>query len=334
MRFLFNKVSSHIHKCIYEDTPEHQPQRNDRGSATITALIVVGVSAVMLAGLMWRQQIQVRSLENARDLIQAQWLQRAAIDFARLVLVDDQRNSKIDHLGESWSLPLADSKVADFLKNADVPDEIATVSVSGQLTDAQSMFNLSNLWSPDFRTINTAGVQEFGRLLGALGLDQGLAQQTAESVLQKDMPLYDVEGLSSLPFYNPNTLAQLRPFVIVLPILTTVNVNTAPAEVLMAAISGLSRTAASSVVQLRTATPLKSADEITSLINKIGGSQNITIDASMIDVRSQFWLARSEIHLGRGIFSNSTLIQRAPSPMPNGNYTQVIWSRGGKTVAE
>lgn len=71
---------------------------HERGSATVTALIVVGVAAVLLAGLMWRQQIQIRTLENARDLVQAQWLQRAAIDFARLVLVEDQRNSQIDHL--------------------------------------------------------------------------------------------------------------------------------------------------------------------------------------------------------------------------------------------
>lgn len=105
--------------------------QHERGSATVTALIVVGVAAVLLAGLMWRQQIQVRTLENARDRVQAQWLQRAAIDFARLVLVEDQRNSQIDHLGEAWALPLADGKVADFLKNADVPDEIAAVTLQG-----------------------------------------------------------------------------------------------------------------------------------------------------------------------------------------------------------
>ena len=102
----------------------------------------------------------------------------------------------------------------------------------------------------------------------------------------------------------------------------------------MASIPGLSRTVASSVIQLRTANPLNSADEITSMFNKIGASQNITIDASLIDVRSQFWIARSEIRLGQGIFSNSTLIQRFPNPLPNGSYTQVIWSRGGKAVAE
>lgn len=310
------------------------PSPGDKGSATITALIVVGVAAVMLTGLMWRQQIQVRSLENARDLVQAQWLQRTAIDFARLVIVDDQRNSQIDHLGESWALPLADSKVADFLKNADVPDEIAAVSVRGQLTDAQSMFNLSNLWSPDFRAVDVAGVEGYGRLLEALGLDRGLAQQTAQSILQNDMPLYDVEGLLNLPFYNANMLAQLRSMVIVLPIPTAVNVNTASAEVLMAAIPGLSRTAANSLIQLRLANPIKSTGEITTLLNQIGGSQNLTINVLKADVRSQFWLARSEIALGRGIFSNSTLIQRPPKPLQNGNFTQVIWSRGGKTIAE
>ena len=149
---------------------------HDRGSATVTALIVVGVAAVLLTGLMWRQQIQIRTLENARDQVQAQWLQRAAIDFARLVLVEDQRNSQIDHLGEAWALPLADGRVADFLKNADVPDEIAAVTLQGQLLDAQSQFNLANLWDKSFKTINTPGVLEYGRLLEALGLDKNLAQ--------------------------------------------------------------------------------------------------------------------------------------------------------------
>ena len=132
--------------------------KNEQGSATVTALIVVGVAAVMLAGLMWRQQIQIRSLENVRDVVQVRWLQRAAIDFARLVLVEDQRSTQYDHLGETWALPLADGKVADFLKNADVPDEIAAVTLRGQLTDAQSQFNLNNLWDKDSRGINPSEI--------------------------------------------------------------------------------------------------------------------------------------------------------------------------------
>jgi general secretion pathway protein K len=311
------------------------PRRSDeRGSATITALIVVGVTAVLLAGLMWRQQIQIRSLENNRDRIQAQWLQRAAIDFARLVLVEDQRNSQNDHLGEAWALPLADGRVADFLKNTDIPDEIATVTFSGRLTDAQSLLNLSNLWDRNFQGVNPAGVKEFERLLDALGLDRGLAQQTAQAALQAGMPLFDLEGLLKLPNYSPAIVEQLRPFVTILPTTSMVNVNTAPPEVLMAAISGLSRGAANSFVQQRATTPFKSLDEITTLLNSVGGGQGATIDAGLVDVKSQFWLANTEIRLGRGIFVSSALIQRSPTPLPGGNYTQVIWSQTGKLAAD
>ena len=307
---------------------------HERGSATITALIVVGVAAVLLAGLMWRQQIQIRTLENARDRVQAQWLQRAAIDFARLVLVEDQRNSQIDHLGEAWALPLADGKIADFLKNTDVPDEIAAVTLQGQLIDAQSQLNLSNLWDKDFKAVNPNGVEAYGRLLEALGLDKNLAQMTAQGILQADMPIYDLEGLLRLPSYNLGILEQIRPFVVILPNLTAVNVNTAPAEVLMAAIPGLSRSAATSFVQQRAPSPLKSTDEMTALLNKMGFSQGVSINAALVDVRSQYWLARSEIRLGRGIFINSTLIQRSPTPLPTGNYTQVIWNKTGKMTAD
>jgi len=309
-------------------------RQDDRGSATITALIVVGVSAVLLAGLMWRQQIQIRSLENNRDRIQAQWLQRAAIDFARLVLVEDQRTSQSDHLGEAWALPLADGKVADFLKNTDIPDEIATVTFSGRLTDAQSMFNLSNLWDRNFQSVNPVGVKAFERLLDALGLDRNLAQKTAQSALQAGIPLFDLEGLLKLPNYNPALVEQLRPFVVILPNTSSVNVNTAPPEVLMSAISGLSRGSANSFVQQRATAPFKSLDEIAALLNKVGGGQGATIDAGLVDVKSQFWLANTEIRLGRGIFVSSALIQRSITVLPEGNYTQVMWSRTGKMAID
>jgi general secretion pathway protein K len=324
----------HCTGTSYLNASMMQEEDSETGSATVTALIVVGVAAVLLAGLMWRQQVQIRVLENARDRVQAQWLQRAAVDFARLVLVEDQRSSQFDHLGEAWALPLADGKVADFLKNTEIPDEIAAVTLRGQLTDAQSQFNLSNLWDKGFKSVNSSGVQEYGRLLEALGIDKNLAQQTAQGLLQTDMPLYDLEGLLRLPSYSQDILEQLRPFVLVLPILTTVNVNTVSPEVLMAAIPGLNRSAASGFVQQRSTTPVKTIDEMTAIFNKMGVAQGIKLDPSLIDVRSQFWLARSEIRLGRGIFVSSSLIQRSQNPLPSGNFTQVIWSKAGKMSIE
>ena len=311
-----------------------QAPQAERGSATITALIVVGVAAVLMTGLIWRQQMQIRTLENTRDRVQAQWLQRGAVDFARLVLVQDQRASQFDHLGEAWALPLADGRVADFLKNAEVPDEIAAVTLQGQLVDAQSRFNLLNLWDSQFKTVQVAGVQQYARLLDALGLDRNLAQLTAQSALQADLPLFDVEGLLALPSYTALMLEQLRPFITLLPKATAINVNTAPVEVLMSAIPGLSRSAAANLVQQRAGRPIKTLDELRTSLNQADGTQASAIDASLLDVKSQFWLARSEIRLGRGIFISSTLIQRSPSPLPGGDFTQVIWSKTGRIAAE
>ena len=304
------------------------------GSATITALIVVGVSVVLMASLMWRQQLQVRTLENLRDRTQVLWLQHGILDFARLVLAQDGRTSQYDHLGESWALPLADSKVADFLKNADIPDELQSVTVQGRLTDAQGLFNLTNLWNNQFQGINAGGVSAYGRLLAALGLDANLAQQTAQAVLQTQIPLVDLDGLASIPGYTPALIEKLRPHVAVLPINTAINVNTASAEVLMTAFAGLSRSAANNLVQYRTAAPMKALDEITTLLTKAGAGAGVAVDGSLVNVKSQFWLAQSEIHLGSGIFVNSALIQRSPVPLPSGIFTQVIWNKSVRMLPE
>jgi general secretion pathway protein K len=87
-------------------------------------------------------------------------------------------------------------------------------------------------------------------------------------------------------------------------------------------------------VQQRATTPIKSVDEITALLNKLGSAQGVAIDASLVEIRSQYWLARSEIRMGRGIFVNSALIQRSQTPLPNGNFTQVIWSKTGKMALD
>ena len=304
------------------------------GSATITALIVVGVSVVLMASLMWRQQLQVRTLENLRDRTQVLWLQHGIIDFARLVLAQDGRTSQYDHLGESWALPLADSKVADFLKNADIPDELQSVTVQGRLTDAQGLFNLTNLWNNQFQGINAGGVSAYGRLLAALGLDANLAQQTAQAVLQTQIPLVDLDGLASMPGYTPALIEKLRPHVAVLPINTAINVNTASTEVLMAAFAGLSRSAANNLVHYRTAAPMKALDEITTLLTKAGAGAGVAVDGSLVNVKSQFWLAQSEIRLGSGIFVNSALIRRSPVPLPSGIFTQVIWNKSVRMLPE
>jgi chorismate-pyruvate lyase len=69
-------------------------------------------------------------------------------------------------------------------------------------------------------------------------------------------------------------------------------------------------------------------------LNQANGTQASVIDASLLDVKSQFWLARSEIRLGRGLFISSTLIQRSQKPLPDGDFTHVVWSKTGRIAVE
>ena len=305
----------------------NQRYHRENGSATITALIVVGVAAAVISGLVWRQQLQIRNIENIRDRTQAHWLQHGMIDFARLVLTQDMRTSQSDHLGEAWALPLNDSKVADFLKNADIPDEIKSVSVNGAITDAQSLFNLNNIST-------TNGVLIFSRLLTTIGLNPNLAQQTAQSLQERQIVFSDVYDLIGIPGYNESMVEVLRPFVITLPTTSTINFNTAPAEVLMAVFPTLTRSTANNLVQQRTNTPAKDLNEISTILARSGAGINVIVDASLINVSSQFWLTNSEVKIGNGVFMNTSLIQRSLTPLPSGNYTQVIWNKTNRMLSE
>lgn len=305
----------------------NQSCHSENGSTTITALIVVGVATVAISSLVWRQQLQIHNIENLRDRTQAQWLQRGMIDFARLVLTQDMRTSQADHLGETWALPLNDSKVADFVKNEDIPDELKSISVNGAITDAQGLFNLRNL-------SNAAGVLVYSRLLTNLGLNPNLAQQTAQTLQENQIAIQDISDLIYIPGYSESMIEMLRRYVIALPATSTVNINTAPAEVLMAVFPALSRSSANNLVQQRANTPAKNFNEINTLLARSGAGSNVMVDASLVNINSQFWIADSAVKIGNGLFRNTSLIQRSSEPLPLGNYTRVIWNKTNRVLSE
>ena len=148
------------------------------------------------------------------------------------------------------------------------------------------------------------------------------------------MAFNDVSDLIGVPGYTEPMIQTLRSYVAVLPIPTTININTASAEVLMSAFASLSRSTANSIVQNRSSAPAKSLEEINSLLMRSGAGTNVTVDPSLVNVNSQYWLASSEVKLGSGIFRNSSLIQRSLSPMALGNYTQVIWNKTSRILSE
>ena len=304
-------------------------QSSSNGSTTITALIVVGIVAIAASGLAWKQHLEIRQLENVRDQVQVGWLQKNVVDFSRVILKDDLRqNAGVDHLGEIWALPLQDSKIADFLKSQDLPDEIDSITLKARLTDAQSMFNLTNLWGN-----NNAGqpdpdaIKVYVNLLNQLGLDGQLANQTVNIALRSQGKPTQMDDLLTYPGYSKEILTKIKQFVTVLPQTTPVNINTCSAEVLLAVYSFLTRSDVERLIQSRTTAPFTSIDDVNKRVNQVRPNvANPTINP-LLDVKSNFWIVYSEIQMRQRLFNNQTLISRNATLLSGGNLTQIIWSK-------
>lgn len=165
----------------------HDRPRGERGAAIITALLVVALAAILVSGMLWRQQVQVRRIENQRMLAQAQWVARGALDWTRMILRSEGDTAPgITYLGGIWAVPIAKTKLSDFLGRIGAPNQGGDDTyISGSIEDAQAKFNLRNLIAspaPGVLQLNVAQLAAFQRLLTTLGYDGAFAKRIALQV--------------------------------------------------------------------------------------------------------------------------------------------------------
>ena len=248
------------------------------------AMITVALVATLAAAAMWRQWrgVEVEAAERAR--VQSAWILTGALDWGRLILAGDlneDRNRKFyaDHLGEPWAVPLAEARLSTFLAAGESSsDNDRDAFLSGQVTDMQSRLNVMNLvaGSPQDQLTALTRFQRLFELLslptGELGaLQRGLARADAAmrgtpSQDGADAPLMPrrFEQLAWLGL-SPATLTALRPYVTVLPLvnrqITKVNLNTASAQVIAAAIPELDLARAQRIVVQRDSAFFREVDD-------------------------------------------------------------------------
>jgi len=304
---------------------------SQQGSATLIALIVVSLISICVTSLLWQQDFEIRKTQIFKENAQAAWLQRSLTDVVRLVLRIDLLNSPtIDHLGEIWALPIENSRIEDYLKNQDLPEELTSIKFSGSIQDAQSLFNLANLWNATITTVNIGGLTAYANLLEELGLNKNLADQTAQYVLSNNRSIQALDDLINIPGYSSETLKRLRRFVIILPEPTAVNMNTAPIEILRALLPTLSQADVTQFTQLRLNTPLKNQEDVSKLLAKVQPNRTLQATSAM-DVKSNYWLANTNMIIDQRHIHTQTLIKRSSTRQPDNNYTSVLWSKQ-KTV--
>ncbi|CAJ94598.1 type II secretion system minor pseudopilin GspK [Cupriavidus necator] len=324
-----------------------QLRRRPRGAAVVTALLIVTLAVVVVSGMLWRQQVQIRAIENQRLLAQATWIERAAVDWARLILRDDQRRTNVDELGEPWAVPIAETRLSDFLGAAlrtDVAGE--TSFLSGRILDAQARLNLANLviWTATggadgqpgrAASVDPAALAAYRRLLQTVGLNPELAETTARYMLQAAQggnasgqpaprPLDSVQGLMALPGYTPEMVAVLEPFVTVLPERTPVNANTAEAEVLAAVINKLPLERARELVRQRDRAHFNNLGNLQTQLAAVAPQADAANLGNLLDVRTHYFLVYGLVRHERATRLQVSLVFRG-EPLGTANTTRVVW---------
>lgn len=301
-----------------------------RGAAILIAMLAVAMVATFAAAALWQQwrTVEVETAERAR--VQSAWILTGALDWARLLLREDQIGAGAggaDHLGEPWAVPLQEARLSSFLaadKNntsTDAGPEVMDAFLSGQIVDLQSFMNINNLVKSSGQ-VSDEDVEAFGRLFEMLGLPQSELDKLVENLrfsiaagLASPSPLQaplrpQREGDLAWLGVSPQTIAAIEPFVTLLPTPnhTLVNANTASAEVI-AAVGGVDLSDAQRAVQVRNASYFKSAAEINAALNRGVGAAP-SGGQGELSFRTDWFEVRAKLRLDKIVVEERSMVQR------------------------
>lgn len=306
-----------IMKLVSTSTLNHTA--GQRGAALLAAMLTVTLVATIASTALWQQWrlVEVETAERSR--VQSAWILIGALDWSRLILREDGRSGGADHLAEPWSVPLQEARLSTFLaadKNVSQVEDASTDTtdafLSGYMVDMQSRLNITNLIAG--ANTDPLALRQFERLFERLGipitelstLTQGLQATQKPIVAGNNAPLMprstDQLGWLGLA---PATVAQLQPFVTVLPVLTPININTASAEVLWASFEGIDEATVQEILQTRANQHFRTLADVRNLV----GSE-LPLSDNAHAVASAYFEVNGSLRLGNTQVNERSLVRR------------------------
>ncbi len=283
-------------------------------------MLTVALVASLAAASLWQQwrSVEIETAERAR--VQSLWVLTGALDWSRLILREDARTpGGADHLSEPWAVPLEEARLSTFLSTdkSNTPDsdnQASQAFLSGSISDLQARLNVRNL-ADGGKVLEEAALNAFAKLFQQLGLPQSellamaenlhmaldsSAENTAAPLLPQRLDQLVWLGLS------PRSLAVLAPYITLLPVRTPVNVNTASATVLYAAIASLDLAQAQRLVAARQIAHFPDLGAVAALI----GRQSTPLDGSQYSVGSNFFEVRGRLRLDQAVVEEHSVVRR------------------------
>jgi general secretion pathway protein K len=288
------------------------PARRQRGTALITAILVVALATTVAASLTWDLFLDQRRAFGRLAVDRGLMYGLGAEDWAKSILREDAQENQVDHPGEAWATQLP-------------PFPIEGGQIQGRIEDLNGRFNLNNLIDAAGAT-DPVAVEGLRRLLVALELDPRLADRMADWIdrdLEPNFPdgAEDSEYLSRKPPFRtanrPVTsvselllvypelgrsgYATLRPYLTALPRGTRININTALPEVLLTASEELGFREAERIVLDRPENGWDSLEQLGAIVpmdarGVLGTSSNWFRLSVRVDIGTQRFTMYSLLH--------------------------------------
>ena len=247
---------------------------SQRGVALLTILLLVCSITVVEGARLASQKIAIRRSGLLFDQNQLSQDINAGQQLAITMIRADDKLNDTDSEQDIWAQPLP-------------PYSLANHSISIELRDEASRFNINNLYQNG--AVDSAALAIFQRLLTQLNLEPDIAiavldyQDTDSDVYQdggdesvvysqqssgsasKTLPnqaLVSVDQLQEIRGVNAEVLAALRPYITAVPYYVPINVNTASPVLLAALIDGATSQQMQGLVDMRAKQALASIDDV------------------------------------------------------------------------
>ena len=311
-----------------------------RGTAIITALLVVLLAASVAAFLLAQQSHALTRTARATERAQAMLFVQPLLQWARASLFEFQKNTKVVDLTQRWAQPIGAQPIEGAL-------------ATGFFRDETGLFNVNNLVNDDGRQ-NPADLAVFKKLLANLELNPDLASAIADWIDKDDETSFpggaedqtylalpqpyraanqrvlQIEELHGVRGIDTATLNKLRPFITALPTRSKININTAPREILAAAFPELNKTVLDELLGRRISQPFKSFDNdrdikgIKAFLKDIPAAKL----EQLLDFNSRYFSVSMGISTGSAQLRQSALFQLQPAnaAAPNAAaWPRIIW---------
>jgi general secretion pathway protein K len=291
-------------------------RRGQLGVAVVVALLVVALVAYITAAGTWQLLRDVEREAAERRRVQISWLFFGVLEWSRVTLVEDAISSGADHLGEAWADPLPEKSISAFLTTGSAGERTAGEfddgSISGTIIDLNSALDIGGILGTGS---DERSLRMLGRLFEALSLPKDqferINRRLSHSAEARTREL-ESAALLGWGFEQParfglsaETTALLAPYVAILPSRAPVNINTAPAEVIYAAVDGISLEDARELVVHRQKSPFMSKAEAARLVSNSEG-----FNSEQVGVASRFFELRAHLRMGALNLQERSLLER------------------------